>query len=100
MLPDIPDIAGITTETISGIINCRAACLCFDEKGQPERNFIQQQSIGKQVRRKVDNASEIKHRIEGLRIAYDAGESFTIGRSMAGRPYLALCGYPRKQQFL
>jgi two-component system sensor histidine kinase KdpD len=73
---DIPDIAGITTETISGIINCRAACLCFDEKGQPERNFIQQQSIGKQVRRKVDNASEIKHRIEGLRIAYDAGEEF------------------------
>jgi K+-sensing histidine kinase KdpD len=56
---DISDIASITTDTISSIMNCRAACLCFDESGQPEQSFIQQQSAGKQVRRKVDDTSEI-----------------------------------------
>ena len=73
---DISDIASITTDTISGIMNCRAACLCFDENGQPEQSFIQQQSAGKQVRRKIDDPSEIRHRIEGLRTAFDVGEEF------------------------
>ncbi|MEA4895925.1 MAG: DUF4118 domain-containing protein [Oscillospiraceae bacterium] len=73
---DIYDIASITTDTISSIMNCRAACLCFDESGQPEQSFIQQQSVGKQVRRKVDDTSEIRHRIEGLRTAFDVGEEF------------------------
>jgi two-component system sensor histidine kinase KdpD len=73
---DIYVIASITTDTISGIMNCRAACLCFDESGQPEQSFIQQQSAGKQVRRKVNDISEMKHRIEGLRTAFDVGEEF------------------------
>ncbi len=73
---DISDIASITTNTISSIMNCRAACLCFDESGQPEQSFIQQQSEGKQVRRKIDDTSEIRYRIEGLRTAYDVGEEF------------------------
>lgn len=73
---DIPDIACITTDTISGIMNCRAACLCFDENGQPEQNFIQQQSTGTQIRRKVNDTTEIRHRIEGLRTAYDVGNEF------------------------
>ncbi len=73
---DISDIARITTDTISSIMNCRAACLCFDESGLPEQSFIQQKSEGNQVRRKIDDPSEIRHRIEGLRTAYDVGEQF------------------------
>ena len=73
---DISDIAGIATETISGIFGCLAACLCFDENGHPEQSFIQQQNAKRQVRRKVDDISEIEHRIDGLRTAYDAGNEF------------------------
>lgn len=73
---DITDIASISTETISGIMNCRAACLCFDESGQPEQSFIQQQSDKKQVRRKVNDTSELKHRIEGLRSGYVVSDEF------------------------
>lgn len=73
---DIADIASITTETISGIINCRAACLCFDESGQPEQSFIQQLNSDQQVRRKVDDTAEVKHRIEGLRSGYSIGSEF------------------------
>ena len=73
---DMSDIAGIATGTISGIMGCRAACLCFDEKGRPERSFIQQQDAEKQIRRKTDNPTEIRRRIERLRSACDVNGEF------------------------
>ena len=73
---DVADIACVTTDAIGGIMNCRAACLCFDETGQPEQSFVQQQSANKQVRRKVDDPSELRHRIEGLRTACEMGNEF------------------------
>ena len=72
----IADIASITTNTISNVMRCRAACLCFDENGQPEQSFIQQQDEKNQVRRHVENPSALKHRIEGLRTPYDIGTEF------------------------
>ena len=73
---DIDDIASITTDTISGIMDCRAACLYFDESGQPEQNYIQQQCTGKQVRRKVDDTAAMRHRIEEFGTAFDVGDEF------------------------
>ncbi|MEA5084751.1 MAG: DUF4118 domain-containing protein [Lachnospiraceae bacterium] len=73
---DIADIASITTNTISGIMNCHAACLCFDESGQPEHSFIQQQSANKQVRREVDDTSALKYSIESLRSGYIKSDEF------------------------
>ncbi|MBE6904802.1 MAG: DUF4118 domain-containing protein [Ruminococcaceae bacterium] len=73
---DISDIASITIRTISDIMDCRAACLCFDENGYPEQSFIQQRNANEQVRRNVDDSAAIKHRIENLRTAYDLGTEF------------------------
>ena len=73
---DIPDIVGITVSTISHIMNCRAACLCFDENGVPKQTFIQQKSADEQVRRSVADGAAIQHRIENLRMAYDIGVEF------------------------
>lgn len=69
-------IAGITVETVRRIMECKAACLCFDEQGKPERTFIQQKNESEQVRRSVSDPDEIQHRIENLRTDYDAGEEF------------------------
>ena len=69
-------IAGITVETVSHIMDCKAACLCFDEQGKPERTFIQQKTQAEQVRRSVSNPDELQHRMENLRTDYDAGEEF------------------------
>lgn len=69
-------IAGITVETVSNIMDCRAACLCFDEQGKPERTFIQQKNESEQIQRCVPDSDEIQHRIENLRTDYDAGEEF------------------------
>ena len=73
---DVADIASITIDTISSLMNCRAACLCFDETGRPEQSYLQQLTSGKQVKRKVEDTAELRHRIEGMRTACDVGEEF------------------------
>lgn len=73
---DINDIVSITVRIISDIMGCQAACLCFDEGGQPELSYIQQKNTDEQVRRKVEDGSAIKHRIENLRTACDIGPEF------------------------
>ena len=69
-------IAGITVETVSRIMDCKAACLCADDQGKPERTFIQQKNESEQIRRCVPDPDEIQHRIENLRTDYDAGDEF------------------------
>lgn len=73
---DIHDIAGIATDTISKVICERSACLCFDEKGVPEKSFIQQVSDRKQIWREVADPDAVLHRIEGLRTGVDIGTEF------------------------
>ncbi len=70
------DIARIAVQTISETQDCHAACLCFDEQGQPERAFIQQKTETEQVRRSVADPDGIRHRIENLRTDFDAGDEF------------------------
>lgn len=73
---DIADIARIAVSTMSEILNCRSACLCFDENGLPESTFIQQKSPTEQVHRNIDDRATLKHRMENLRTAYDEGPEF------------------------
>lgn len=70
------EIARITVETVSRIMDCRAACLCFNEEGKPERTFIQQKGESDQIRRSVPNPDQIQRRIENLRTDFDAEEEF------------------------
>ena len=72
----VEDIARIAVQTISSTMDCKAACLCFDEQGQPERTFIQQKTETEQVRRSVSDPDGIRHRIENLRTDFDSGEEF------------------------
>ena len=72
----VEGIARIAVQTISATMDCHAACLCFDEQGQPERTFIQQKTETEQVRRSVSDPDGIRHRMENLRTDYDAGEEF------------------------
>ncbi|HSK68981.1 MAG TPA: ATP-binding protein, partial [Candidatus Limnocylindria bacterium] len=73
---DIPDIASIAVRTISEVLGCRAACLCFGEDGEPEGSFVQQRGPGEQVRREVADGAALKHRFESLRTGFDAGPEF------------------------
>lgn len=73
---EINEIAGISISIISTVMNCNAACLCFDENGLPEKSFIQQISPDKQIHRDVSNVDEIKHQIEGLRTGYCINTEF------------------------
>jgi two-component system sensor histidine kinase KdpD len=73
---DIHDIASIAVRTISDVVCEKIACLCFDEKGMPEKTFIQQISKEKQIRREVDDPAAILHGIEGLRTGSIIGIEF------------------------
>lgn len=67
---DIHDIVGIAVGIISNVMNCNAACLCFDENELPERTFVQQTSPEKQIHRNTENIEDIKHKAEGLQTGY------------------------------
>ena len=74
---DIHDIAGIAAFAISESFQCSAACLCFDEDGNPENSFIQHILGGNQIRREIEDREETRHRIEGIRTGSEAGIEFT-----------------------
>jgi two-component system sensor histidine kinase KdpD len=73
---DIYDIASISIQTISNIMSCNAAFLCFDEKGFPESTYIQQRKKNEQIRRKIDNPNKIKYNFETLRTGFEIGSEF------------------------
>lgn len=73
---DIHDIASISVKAISSCFFCKAACLCFDDTGTPERSFIQQATEESQVRREIEDIPAYKRQIDGLRTAFDEGEEF------------------------
>jgi len=67
---DLHDIAGIATNIISDVMDCNAACLCFDENELPEKTFVQQVSPEKLISRDVINMEDIKHNIDGLKSGF------------------------------
>lgn len=73
---DISSIVSISVQTLSEALDCQAACLCFDENGDPETGFLQQKDNGEQIHRKLENGEEIKRRISGLHAEYDIGPEF------------------------
>ena len=66
---DLHEIAGIAAEIIGNVMDCNAACLCFDENGLPEKTFVQQTS-GEQILRVTENVEIIKRKMEGLQTGY------------------------------
>lgn len=73
---DIPAIAKIIVKTSSDILSCNAACICFDENGEPEKTFIQQKDGDIQIRRELDETPDLKWRMENLQGKYDIGREF------------------------
>lgn len=69
-------IAEITVKTVSNIFSTSAACICFDENGVPEPNFIQQKKNGSMIHRELNNPAELQMRMESLHTSYDIGKEF------------------------
>ncbi len=73
---DIYEIAGITTDAISRMLNSQAGCLCFDENGKPERTFIQQISPEKQIHREISDIEGLMEQIASLEAGHAEGPEF------------------------
>lgn len=73
---DRETIASLSVKTISEILQCHVACLCFQKNGSPESTFVQQQEGNAQVHREVDDSEMLRHRIENLHASYDVNSEF------------------------
>lgn len=73
---DVKDVAKIAVSSVSDVMDCNAACLCFGEDGMPENEYIQQKNKSEQIYRSLSNGEEIKERMEKLRASYEIGEEF------------------------
>lgn len=73
---DLHEIASVATRVISEAMGCKAACLCMNEKGMPERTFTQQVSEEKQILRNVQDIKRIKQYMENLEGNYYEGLEF------------------------
>ena len=73
---ELSDAAETAVSVISDLLDCRAACLCYDETGEPEKTFLQRTEEGKLVRRRLENGKEVKKRLENLRDPFYVGEEF------------------------
>lgn len=69
-------IGSITVKTISEILSCNAAFLCFDEDGIPCPTFIQQKEGGIQIHRRLEEPAEFQSRMQRLNQPYAVGSEF------------------------
>ena len=72
---DLHEIAGIAANIIGSVMDCNAACLCFDENGLPEKNYVQQTS-GEQIHRSTEYSEIINLEIESLQTGYFTDAEF------------------------
>lgn len=70
---ELSDAAETAVSIISDLLGCQAACLCYDEKGNPEQTFLQQTEEGRLVRRRLDGEEELKKRLAQLHAPFDMG---------------------------
>ncbi len=73
---DIHVIASIVAEALTDCFSTKGAILCFDEDGNPENSYIQQNSIGEQVHRNVKDKKSLKIRMEKLHASFYEGDEF------------------------
>lgn len=74
----LDDIINISLNAICEGLRCNAGCLCFNEKGEPERTFIYHcyGDNNRQVRRETEHPDKLKYRISHLREDHDEGTDF------------------------
>ncbi|GAB6107843.1 sensor histidine kinase [Fusibacter bizertensis] len=73
---DIHVIASIVADALTDCFSTKGAILCFDEDGNPENTYIQRNSAGEQVRRKVEEVNTLKIKIEKLHASFYEGDEF------------------------
>ncbi|MEG1437023.1 MAG: DUF4118 domain-containing protein [Oscillospiraceae bacterium] len=73
---NIHEITSFSIKIISDVLDCKAACLCFDENELPEKTYIQQTTQEKQISLYATNVEEIKVNMIKQNMAYYEGTDF------------------------
>ena len=73
---DNHEIASISINILSEVLNCQVACLCLGEKEIPEPTYIQQVAPEKQVKRNTEQVKCISDCLQGINTSYYIDEEF------------------------
>lgn len=68
---DTETVASITVRSVSEVLGCPSAFICFDDNGIPERTFLQRREDGSTIRRELNDAEELRMRMEMLHGSVD-----------------------------
>ncbi|WP_283606723.1 ATP-binding protein [Faecalispora anaeroviscerum] len=91
-----PEIAELAADTISKSVCAGAACLCFDENGEPE-DFYVQCMPGHPIRRRTEDVPRILQSLSDLDAGYVAGPVFYDWPIYAKDSILGLIRLPREK---
>ena len=73
---ELSDAAETAVVIISDLLGCQAACLCYDEKGSPEKTFLQRTEEGALVSKRLEGEEELKKRLGQLHTSFAVGPEF------------------------
>lgn len=73
---EIKEVASITIQSISQVLNADVGCLYFDENGNPNDYFLQQKTRAVQFSETIENTDDIKSKVQGNRRGFYIAEDY------------------------
>ncbi len=89
-------IAIVIVKTLSRILQCKVAFVCFDETGTQATCFVQQKEDGSFIHRKLENPKEFQKRIRNRYVAYEEDQEFVDYPIYGRRSLLAALRIPKE----
>ena len=94
---ELSDAAETAVVIISDLLGCQAACLCYDEKGSPEKTFLQRTEEGTLVIKKLEGEEELKKRLGQLHTSFAVGPEFYDWPVYGGQGILGVVRIPAEK---
>ncbi len=94
---ELSDAAETAVVIISDLLGCQAACLCYDEKGSPEKTFLQRTEEGTLVIKKLEGEEELKKRLGQLHTSFAVGLEFYDWPVYGGQGILGVVRIPAEK---
>lgn len=94
---ELSDAAETAVVIISDLLGCQAACLCYDEKGSPEKTFLQRTEEGALVSKRLEGEEELKKRLGQLHTSFAVGPEFYDWPVYGGQGILGVVRIPAEK---
>lgn len=92
-----PDaVSRIIANAVGDILGCRTAFICFDENGNPGKNYVQRRDDRTLIHRELEDGEELKRRMENLHSGADITEDSCLYPVYGKTDILAVLRIPKE----